>query len=415
VKQQKHKKILYFTSSFPYGLGEEWKLNDLDVLKKYFEQVDVIPLSYGGNREIRSELPDDIIFHEPLFEASADVLVGASKIRFLLALLIDPQLRLESSNGYNFKSLRSLRRLRSSYQSGVKIAQRLIERNILNSLDGETYLFFFWGLGTADSIPWIPDKYRNIVVGYHGFDLYEERHYGDVFPFRQQQLARMKLAVSCSMQGANYLKQRYPEFKNKITNRCLGVRDCGIGNKSNDGQFRIVSCSFVRMVKRLNLLVDGLSQCNSNVVWTHIGGGEGLEELKGYASRKLTRDNISFDFLGNISPSEVRNYFKENSVDALINTSSYEGLPVSMMEALSAGIPLIGTNVGGVSEIIDKNVGVLLSKNPSEFEISEVIDYMASMSVLDAKSLRINARSKFINCFQVPGVIEEFVEKMLES
>ena len=58
--------------------------------------------------------------------------------------------------------------------------------------------------------------------------------------------------------------------------------------------------------------------------------------------------------------------------DSFITTSSTEGLPVSIQEAMAAGIPIIGTNVGGIPEMIDGN-GVLLSANPSNKEVAEAI------------------------------------------
>ena len=42
----------------------------------------------------------------------------------------------------------------------------------------------------------------------------------------------------------------------------------------------------------------------------------------------------------------------QEKYDLLMNVSYFEGIPVSMMEALSVGIPLLGPDVGGVSEII---------------------------------------------------------------
>ncbi|MFR4320263.1 MAG: glycosyltransferase [Blautia massiliensis (ex Durand et al. 2017)] len=45
-----------------------------------------------------------------------------------------------------------------------------------------------------------------------------------------------------------------------------------------------------------------------------------------------------------------------------MNVSSSEGIPVSIMEATSFGIPGIATDAGGTKEIIrDKENGVLLS------------------------------------------------------
>lgn len=40
--------------------------------------------------------------------------------------------------------------------------------------------------------------------------------------------------------------------------------------------------------------------------------------------------------------------------------SDSEGIPVSIMEAMSFGIPVIARNVGGMSEIVNEENGLLL-------------------------------------------------------
>ncbi len=49
-------------------------------------------------------------------------------------------------------------------------------------------------------------------------------------------------------------------------------------------------------------------------------------------------------------------FFKENSVDLFINASITEGTPVSIMEAISCGIPIIATDVGGNPEIVSEKM-----------------------------------------------------------
>ncbi|NJK95527.1 MAG: glycosyltransferase [Bacteroidales bacterium] len=44
-----------------------------------------------------------------------------------------------------------------------------------------------------------------------------------------------------------------------------------------------------------------------------------------------------------------------------LNTSLSEGVPVSVMEALSFGLPVIATDVGGTGELINDEVGMLIN------------------------------------------------------
>ena len=67
-----------------------------------------------------------------------------------------------------------------------------------------------------------------------------------------------------------------------------------------------------------------------------------------------------------MSVDESREFFQgmqTGGLDGLINVSESEGLPVSMMEAQMAGLPVIGTDVGGVSEIVRPDTGILLPKD----------------------------------------------------
>ena len=66
-------------------------------------------------------------------------------------------------------------------------------------------------------------------------------------------------------------------------------------------------------------------------------------------------------------------YYETHPVDLFINVSSFEGIPVSIMEAMSRGIPVAATPVGGIPEIVNQDNGFLFSINPSASEIREVL------------------------------------------
>ena len=78
--------------------------------------------------------------------------------------------------------------------------------------------------------------------------------------------------------------------------------------------------------------------------------------------------------LGNLSNVDVYNYYKKNSIDLFINVSIFEGLPVSIMEALAFGIPCLATKTGGVSEIINDNNGKLIEKRITYNQLANEIN-----------------------------------------
>ncbi len=50
-------KLYYFTFCYPFGNGEQWKANELNVLVRHFEEITVIPFFYGGNFDKPKPLP----------------------------------------------------------------------------------------------------------------------------------------------------------------------------------------------------------------------------------------------------------------------------------------------------------------------------------------------------------------------
>jgi glycosyltransferase involved in cell wall biosynthesis len=94
-----------------------------------------------------------------------------------------------------------------------------------------------------------------------------------------------------------------------------------------------------------------------------------FETTKAEAAKSLPQ-NITWAMPGMVPNTEVLTFFKNKPVDCFINVSSSEGLPVSIMEATSYGIPVIATNVGGTNEIVNEQTGILLPADPSIEEIA---------------------------------------------
>ena len=112
--------------------------------------------------------------------------------------------------------------------------------------------------------------------------------------------------------------------------------------------------------KRPELFMEVAKAASENGDLKFIMAGEGplLDKvLKG-------SDNLTnFDYLGVIS--NVPEFFSK--IDCLIISSETEGISLSAMEALSHGIPVLSTDVGGMKELlVDENQGLIWSGKPKE-------------------------------------------------
>jgi len=75
-------------------------------------------------------------------------------------------------------------------------------------------------------------------------------------------------------------------------------------------------------------------------------------------------------------------FYRDHPVDLFVSTSASEGRPVSMMEAMSCGVPVAATAVGGVPELVGADRGWLVPGSASAEEIASVLE-----SIVVQKSL----------------------------
>ena len=102
---------------------------------------------------------------------------------------------------------------------------------------------------------------------------------------------------------------------------------------------------------------------------------------------------LKIKLAGKISNSQLLEIYKNIPFDIFINVSENEGVPVSIMEAMSFGMIIIATAVGGTSEIVHngKN-GYLLPQNCSKEQIAEKIFTIYNIPETIYDEMRKNSR-----------------------
>ena len=171
--------------------------------------------------------------------------------------------------------------------------------------------------------------------------------------------------------------------------------------KINDNRnyFRIVTCSSIIPIKRVKLIVEVISYIgkyleNKIIYWEHFGDGPLRNDIEKNA-QDLFSKNIVYKIWGHVSNKEVLNYYKSKVIDVFLNLSLNEGLPVSIMEALSFGIPVIATNVGGVSDLVDESVGLLIPVNMLPANIAKNICFILNENYENQVNRRKKAKERW--------------------
>ena len=260
-----------------------------------------------------------------------------------------------------------------------------------------------------------------VVSRAHNIDIFPHRFPGRYLPLRKCCGNWADSVHPCSEEGKNILVQ------SGVTEERVHVSHLGVPSSksiavaSPVNTLCIVSCSNIRSVKRLFLLAESVatyarSRKSISIYWTHLGGeGKALNDLQFKMEREAADiDNLKVTFTGQLHPDDVRNFYQCNTVDVLINTSEDEGLPVSMMEALSAGVPVVATRVGGVPELVNEVTGRLIPRNFTTGDFTNALDAMvdfkdtakrqAIVAFFLTRFLRDKNYSEFVNSVIEPAL-----------
>lgn len=136
--------------------------------------------------------------------------------------------------------------------------------------------------------------------------------------------------------------------------------------------------------------------CNSRLHLLICGRGPKLDDLKELAGRLNVENQIHF--LG------FRQDIKEllNIADIFLFTSYLEGLPRSMMEAMSAGLPCIASNIRGNTDLLEDGAGGLLCDPDDVEDIARAINTLAGDTGLRDAMRRANLKT--ISSFDIENI-----------
>lgn len=397
---------ILFTSNFPYGTTESFLENEIKYLAESFKQVFVLPMNSGG--QMRS-LPNNVytidLFTTYAYSISNSIKYGG--LRLFTNLSVDVLHLVKCSLS------------RSSFISLFSLYLRLNDKaNVVEewfTTVQNCVLYSYWLDEWATILAILKSKglINTFHARIHGFDLYEDRHEYGFIPFRKLQLKQVTTVSAVSKAGYEYMNEKYPVYSEKFLLHHLGVQDNGMAPFKLRNNFTLVSCSNVIPLKRVELIVDILRNIKLPVEWIHFGDGIQLETIKKLASS--LPENIKAEFKGRITNQDIVEFYKSEQVDLFITTTETEGgCPVSLQEAISFGIPVIGTAVGGVPEVINNKTGFLIRKDFDSVEVASKIQGFLTSEHHSAK-FRKSVRSYWEKEFVAKTNFERYINQVLLS
>lgn len=146
-----------------------------------------------------------------------------------------------------------------------------------------------------------------------------------------------------------------------------------------------------------------LNQKNPAVFGLLVGAGPKEREVRRLIKELKLTDRI-------ILPGLQKNtipYF--SAMDIFMMSSSFEGLPIALLEAMSMECAIVSTKAGGVVEVIEDGENGLLCETEDWQGLSKKVNFLVENSV-ERRSLQIKAREKVESFFSLSAMVKELEE-----
>ncbi len=148
---------------------------------------------------------------------------------------------------------------------------------------------------------------------------------------------------------------------------------------------------------------------NPKLVFVVVGKGPDSEEVKEKIGQLRMQNN--FRLTGFVSDENLPLYYNVADLFALPSKSG-EGLPLVVLEAMSCGLPVIATNVGGTSEVMSEDYGKLVPPNSPDSLAEALVEFSRKDLTALKKDLRTMMEQKYSwdkNVEKLSEIYEELI------
>lgn len=365
--------MVFVTYEYPYGLSETFIESEIKFLSQHFSYITIIPsraffskkwLAKQQNTSKRP-LPMNCELVLPTRDSVGTLFLTLKALIRLLG-----HIRITTPQGSTIsRVIKEI--IRESTKAAFFYARAA---TILQGNEKIGIAYSYWKSPAVTAFCLFNSEVNrrfSLVTRCHGGDLYYNLPELPTRPYDQMVSKNADYVVPISDQGSNHLIE-HGFVKDRIKVHRLGVYVPENTSKpSEDGIWRIVSCSNIIPVKRVPLIAAALAKLSHPFIWSHFGDGFERNLVEQIVQR--FPEHGSAILPGRLTNKQLLDFYQTNPVDLFLNVSTSEGVPVSIMEALGAGIPCLATDVGGTSEVVDTSVGRLLPVEANAHEIASAI------------------------------------------
>lgn len=226
-----------------------------------------------------------------------------------------------------------------------------------------------------------------------------------------------KCAFICEA-GMRNINERYESSRKKSFLIVNGIDDLQpielenvkqIKDARKDNTINICCVGSVSVRKAQRYVIEALTllpaELKNRYHLTIVGDGPDMEYCQKLVTKSDLTSNVSF--LGSVPNPDVYKHLASSDVFVLLSRN--EGLPISIIEAMRAGLAIISTNVSGIPELVAFENGLLL-----EPTAKALADVLKTPDAFDWKTMGENSRKAFVEKFTFERMSSDYV-KLINS
>jgi colanic acid/amylovoran biosynthesis glycosyltransferase len=389
--------IIYVTARTPWGKGEDFVLSEILELRAQGHRVTVCPTRPGRDLWVGNEPADvamDAIYlpwlgaRTLLYALYAVALQPLRTVRVILRLLL--------SSRSLIIALKNL----SVIPKGLALAWSL-------RLARPDHIHAHWA-STSSSAAMIAAETVGVPWSFTA-------HRGDI---REDNCLRTKVLSAAfvrviSDKGVRQLREKVsPECANKILCVHMG---CRMETRCDSGGFRsvaeridyrrrkrVIACpANLLPVKGHAVLLSALAQMKSlGMKFSCIMMGNGpLEGQLRQQTKDLGLEEL-VEWRGKVAHDELLRMYIDNQVSIVVLPSIRtddgveEGIPVSLIEAMAAGLPVVSTDTGAIPELLVEGAGIMVRHGDAEALASALTELLENEEMYSAQAFSCKQRAR---------------------
>ena len=397
-------KLIYITATMPFGNGEEFFIQEISEWMRLGHEILIIPRSSSGKAINQDALPlqkagidGKLLSTEILTGFFKQAMLSPLKLFNILCSLVDIK---------NPKAtILNLLVLPKSIWAADLAQRRDIDH--IHCCWASTTATMGMIIGRLTGIPWSFTAHRG--------DLTRR----NLLPEKMNKAEFARYISIKSLEMARNINPGLDDANSHIIHLGVKMEEARPDNREDDIPTILCPARLIA-IKGHKYLLHALKELIDKQIYCKLliaGDGELMEPLTNLCQE--LRLSAWVEFLGQVPHDQILDWYRSKKIDLVVLPSLYlgnfehEGIPVSLMEPMSYGIPVVSTTTGGIPELVVQGTGFLVPPADSA-ALAEAMEGLINDKAL-RRNFGENARQKILEDFNVNKIVQQLAVLMSGS